>query len=331
VHAFGLLALLFYVIDLNRYSVWTDDDPIRILLILLGRSHYGVDLFFVLSGLFMADLAVRRWPGAPRFLWRRWLRIYPAYAVSLIVAAVFLSPPQAYRVVDVLGNATLLQGMFVLGIREINPPTWSLSFEAVFYLALPIAAWAWSGGKRLPGPIAMLTAFAAIVVAAALLPVDGGVQFAYFALFIPGVALGFIDQAAREDLARRVSLAVVLVAWAGFTLARKLELISIFDPAYYVCSAVASGLVVLKACDSRGLLARALASPLPRWLGRYSYSFFLVQFIVINPWGMWLAAHVPTTHRALFAMLFLAGSLALSLAAARLLYAVTERYYFRRR
>ena len=96
-------------------------------------------------------------------------------------------------------------------------------------------------------------------------------------------------------------------------------------------SALAGGLLVLKACDTRGLLARALASPIPRWLGRYSYSFFLVHFIVITRWGAWLAERMPTSDRPLFATLFLAGSFALSTASACLLYAITERFYFRRR
>ncbi len=333
VHAFGLLALLLFVIDVDRYSVWGDHDAIRVLLILVSRSHYGVDLFFILSGLLMADLAVRRWPGAMRFLRRRWLRIYPAYAMSLVAAGViFWSwPDRSYRAADVLGNAALLQGIFPLGIPAINPPTWSLSFEVVFYLALPVAASAWVARRRAPGPTALLAAFVAIVAAAALIPVRGGIQFAYFALFIPGIGLGLLDEAARENLARRIPLVAVLLAWTGFTLARKLELISIFDPAYYVCSALAGGLLVLKACDTRGLLARALASPIPRWLGRYSYSFFLVHFIVITRWSAWLAERMPPSHRPLFAALFLAGSLALSLAAARLLYAITERFYFRRR
>ena len=229
-----------------------------------------------------------------------------------------------------LGNAALLEGIFPLGIPAINPPTWSLSFEVVFYLALPVAS-AWVAGHRAPGPRALLVAFVAIVAVAALIPVQGGIQFAYFALFVPGIALGLLDSTARENLASRVPLVVVLLAWTGFTLARKLELISVFNPAYYVCSALAGGLLVLKACDARGLLARALASPIPRWLGRYSYSFFLVHFIVITCWSAWLAERVPTRHRPLFAGLFLAGSLALSIGAARLLYAITERLYFRRR
>ena len=88
---------------------------------------------------------------------------------------------------------------------------------------------------------------------------------------------------------------------------------------------------MLKACDPQGLLGRAFASRVPRWLGRYSYSFFLVQFVVISRWGPWLATQLSPSHRLLFAALFIGGSLALSIAAARLLYALTERFYFQRR
>jgi peptidoglycan/LPS O-acetylase OafA/YrhL len=41
-----------------------------------------VDLFFVLSGLLMADIAARRWPGTRTFLARSALRIYPAYLAA---------------------------------------------------------------------------------------------------------------------------------------------------------------------------------------------------------------------------------------------------------
>jgi peptidoglycan/LPS O-acetylase OafA/YrhL len=333
VHAFGLLALLLFTTDLDRYSVWSDSEPARVLLMLLFRSHYGVDLFFVLSGLLMADLAMRRWPGAARFLGHRWFRIYPAYAVTLVAAALLLGSSADHygRPADVLGNAALLQGIFVLGISAINPPTWSLSFEGAFYFAVAIAASVWAHGRRAPGPMALLMAFVAIVAVAASLPVQGGIQFAYFALFVPGIALGLRDAAARERLARRVPLVAVLLAWAAFTLALKLELISTLGPAYYFCSAIAGGLLVLKACDTEGLLARAFASPMLRWLGRYSYSFFLVQFVVISRWGPWLATQLSPSHRLLFAALFIGGSLALSIAAARLLYALTERFYFQRR
>ena len=122
----------------------------------------------------------------------------------------------------------------------------------------------------------------------------------------------------------------MLAAWLAFTLAVKLEFLFDQGPLYFLCSGLACGLVVLKACDTEGMLARALASPIPRWLGRYSYSFFLVHFLVVQAWIVWVAGRVPTSDRSRFSTLFLVGSLAISIVAARLLYAVTERFYFRR-
>ena len=332
VHAFGPLTLRLYGVDADRSTIWGDSDPIRVLMILLFRSHYGVDLFFVLSGLLMTDLAVRRWPGTTRFLWRRWLRIYPAFALSTLVFAVirWWWRDHHYTAAEVWGNVALLQGFFVLDVPAINPVTWSLSYEALFYLAVPFAAVAWTA-RRPPGVAALAIAYGVIVAAAAAIPVPKAIYFAYFALFIPGIASGLLDDAAREKLASRVPLGAVLLAWVAFTLAVKLEFIFDQGPLYFMCSGLACGLVVLKACDTEGILARALASPIPRWLGRYSYSFFLVHFLVVQASIVWVAERVPTSDRLLFSTLFLVGSLAISIVAARVLYAVTERFYFRRK
>ncbi len=331
VHAFGLLAARLYEFNPDGHSIWGDADPLRVALVLIARSHYGVDLFFVLSGLFMADLAMRRWRGAGPFLWRRWLRIYPAYLVSsLVVAAISLRWfGQAYDAAQVAGNALLLQGFFPLGIRAVNPVSWSLSYEAAFYLAVPAIA-AWLRARGAPGPLALAAAFCAIVLAATG---AGGmaVFLAYFALFIPGIALGLMTDEARTRLASRVPLAAALAAWAAFTLAMKLEAIAASGPAYYFASGIAGGLLVLKACDAGGPLARLLSSAVPRWVGRYSYSFFLVHYIVVHGWGAWLTTIVPASERLAYSAAYLAGALALSLVAARLLWSVAERFYFRER
>jgi peptidoglycan/LPS O-acetylase OafA/YrhL len=228
-----------------------------------------------------------------------------------------------------LGNLALLQGFFVLGIAAVNPVTWSLSYEAAFYVAIPALAAAWRLRGHPPGNAALAVAFTAIVAIAAFLPPAKAIYFAYFALFVPGIALGRLAAADRERLARTVPLPAVLAAWIAFTLAVKLEAIANSGPAYYAASATAGGLLVLKACDSAGLLARWLRSPGPRWLGRYSYSFFLIHYIVVHGWGAIVASAIPRGSPVAYSIAFLAGSFGLSLLASRLLYAVTERFYFR--
>ncbi len=333
VHAFGLLVTRLYGIDVERHSILDDPDPVRATLVFFFRSHYGVDLFFVLSGLLMGDLALRRWRGARRFLWRRWLRIYPAYAVSvaLVVAAVFLWQGRYPSAADVWANVFLLQGFFVLGVPAIDPPSWSLSYEALFYIVVPLFAFAASGRaptlRRAAGFLAI--AFVALVAVPALIPVEKAIYFAYFALFVPGVALGLMDDAARARAARSLPLGWVAAAWIAFTLAVKLRVFTNADAVYYFASGGAGGLLVLKACDSAGALGRFLSRRAPLWLGKHSYSFFLIHYIVVHLWGAATLALVGLEHPLAYAGLFLGGSFALSLVAARALFGATERFYFR--
>lgn len=330
VHAFGLLAVRLYGIDPDSHWVPGDDNPGRVLVVLIARSHYGVDLFFVLSGLLMADLALRRWPGTLSFLVRRWLRIYPAYLASaLLVAAISWAwLGKTYGMAEVAGNLALLQGFFVLGIPAVNPVSWSLSYEAAFYLAVPLLAAMW---RRFgpPGPKSLAVAFALLVGVPAALPGEPAKYLAFFALFVPGVALGLMSSGSREALARRVPLPLAIAAWGAFTIAMKLGAASVVGLACVFGSAVASGALVLKACDSHGPFARMLASPVPRWLGKYSYSFFLVHYIVVHRWGAWLAERVPNSESSTYLILYLVGSLAFSLAAACTLWSLTEQFYFR--
>jgi exopolysaccharide production protein ExoZ len=298
----------------------------------LAHSNYGVDLFFVLSGFLMADIAFGRWPGARRFLLRRWLRIYPAYAVSTMLAGLlaYFWLDLRWDAMALAGNVFLVHGLFVLGLVAANPVTWSLTYEMIFYLCVPMLA---RNARRRAlhdarWIAALATAYALLLAIAIAIPHAKAVYLAYFALFLPGVWLGALDPPERQRLAAATPLALVAFAWIAFTLAFKLELLSNRSLLYYPMSSIACTLAVLKATDARGAFARVLASVPLRTFGRYSYSFFLIHFIVLQAWGALLWSHV-TTQRGPYALLFIAGGFSLSLAAAWLLYVATERFYFR--
>ena len=332
VHAFGLLATRLYGIDPARHPIADDPQLARAAVVFLFHSHYGVDLFFVLSGLFMADLALRRWRGAKRFLWRRWLRIYPTYAASTLIAATVawvwlrIYPSAA----DALANVFLLQGFFTLGFPSINPTSWSLSYEAAFYAVVPLLP-ALAAGRVPPMRHAapfLVIAYLLLVAIPALLPMDKAIYFAYFALFVPGAALGFLDDSERARMAASIPTPIVVLAWVAFTLAVKLGFLSNMGAPYYAASGVAGGLVVLKACDPNNAIARALSGSAPRWLGRHSYSFFLIHYVVVHLWGAATAALIEVHNAVAHTVVFLGGAFVLSLAAARLLFRATERFYF---
>src|SRR5438309_5804134 len=124
----------------------------------------GVSFFFVLSGV------VLTWSARPgqrtgQFYWRRFARVYPAHAVTAVVAIllyVVVMPP----------HKPLWAGLLALLLLHAWPPvpvvnsaangvSWSLSCEAFFYAVFPgltSLLSRWSSGRRI--------AFVAVVLGA---------------------------------------------------------------------------------------------------------------------------------------------------------------------
>ena len=73
----------------------------------------------------------------PRFLWRRFWRIYPVYWLSLAVPLYILWPTinPAYLVKIVTLTPFIKDSSFI----EIIPPAWSLRFELAFYLLFALS------------------------------------------------------------------------------------------------------------------------------------------------------------------------------------------------
>lgn len=103
----------------------------------------GVALFFVLSG-FCIHLSFLRSSqfGIPRFLWRRFWRIYPAYVVALVVFTIcnhrhinLLSPAGAWQMVSHLLFLHDLSNNTFFGI---NGSFWSIATEIQLYLLFPL-------------------------------------------------------------------------------------------------------------------------------------------------------------------------------------------------
>ena len=111
----------------------------------LGRLDIGVPVFFALSGFLLfrpiaaSVLEDRALRPALEHLWRRALRIYPAFWVALTLIVVFTSEAFA----DVTGAVTtylLVHIHWPTHSLGPMPQAWSLATEVSFYLALPLMA-----------------------------------------------------------------------------------------------------------------------------------------------------------------------------------------------
>ena len=98
-----------------------------------GYGAFGVDLFFVVSGFIMAQVAGRR--TATEFLRDRLWRIYPMWWIALLPWLILL--PRGFdEIVASLSLWPIMHGEHFVPILQVG---WTLSFELLFYAAVTLA------------------------------------------------------------------------------------------------------------------------------------------------------------------------------------------------
>ncbi len=126
---------------------------------ILDNGYLGVDLFFALSGFVLTlnygeRLGARiRKEAAARFFWARLARVWPAYFVTLLIAALWHGVLLAFDlgdpvVVDEYSPLSFLRQALLVVLWTSpdydrltwNGPSWSVSAEALAYLTFPVLA-----------------------------------------------------------------------------------------------------------------------------------------------------------------------------------------------
>jgi len=117
--------------------------------VLEGFGTWGVSLFFMLSGFLLAD---HFWRGARKgrlrtFYVRRVFRIVPAYYLNIAILFLFFAQHDALfsqtGAKQLASNLTFTQFLRPETASNLNVSgvLWTLSIEAILYLAMPILAW----------------------------------------------------------------------------------------------------------------------------------------------------------------------------------------------
>ncbi|RLP73860.1 acyltransferase [Mycetocola manganoxydans] len=274
---------------------WLTQSPLK----LVTAGTEAVLVFFVLSGLVVALPALRNGFDWLAYYPSRLVRLYLPVVASLLLAAAFiLLVPHADGQVTadswlekrnadeaplslLLGEATLLPETYTL-----NNVLWSLRWEVLFSLLLPVFIVATRAVGRHVG-LAVFVSGGAMVLGR-VLELDALV-------YLPTFFLGTLI-AANLDRLRAWGASVHERyggwVWAALAVSSSAVLITSWlarpiAPAGSQVSAVlwglagfgAAGLIVVAIVSP--LAERLLDSPLPRWLGKVSFSLYLVHIPVL--------------------------------------------------
>jgi len=147
----GLRALSVTLVFFVHYSAiigpWIDKVRFNkeIYRFLGFYGNFGVELFFVISGYLIYSIVIRPQFAMKIFFLKRIQRIYPTFlavlslyvVISLVIPSESKLPGSSYaKMIYIVDNLLLLPGM--LDIKPLITVSWTLSYEAFFYFALPV-------------------------------------------------------------------------------------------------------------------------------------------------------------------------------------------------
>lgn len=298
---------------------WISATPIR----LLTFGAESVVVFFVLSGMVITFPVLRYL----NFNWRsyyvaRTVRLWVPVAASILLATLWISlVPQVespfvskwvlYRSTPSLDWAEVGASLDLLrGPTRLNNPLWSIQWEFIFSLLLPVFIWI---GVLLKHRPISLGAGCALVVGLGYLTSTPALM--YLPVFLTGVMLALRWSSVSSVLLRLSNNRFGHYLWVTFLLisfvmlsshwilwsCRVTDSVLIAASQAFVLWGAANLVIAAALCP---FAKRALTSGVTQWLGRISFSLYLVHAPIIiaavylfgaNQWVKPVIVAIPTS------------------------------------
>jgi peptidoglycan/LPS O-acetylase OafA/YrhL len=284
------LAILFVI-----WSHATDlGIPKSLLLNLEGTGRYGVFLFFVLSSFLLSRQiltcnevklkSIRYWTN---YCLRRFLRIYPAFAITLVCYVLFHNwHPEKFP-------STWPVAWSVLTLQRKASVFWTIAVEFKYYFLLPIGALLF---RRTMQNLRYSTSLfvSLCLVLSILFPPKFGIHIgSYIPIFLCGtyvavlsvsIKTGHIGSIRKSTINSMGKIALILIllmspsVWRLFDNDMDLDTFHL----WHLPFGVAWGMVLLSGVNGNGVV-RNIASFKPlRLLGRISFSLYLLHMLIIG-------------------------------------------------
>ncbi|MGA9732888.1 MAG: acyltransferase [Candidatus Acidiferrales bacterium] len=302
-------------------------------------GNTGVDLFFVMSGYLIYGALIRREVGYGKFTRRRVERIYPTFLVVfviyLILSALF---PMENKIHGsfltagryVLANLFLLPGIFA--IKPIVTVAWSLSYEFLFYLTIPLLIGAarmrrWKCEYRLAAFV-----FLWILIGVMLL-LQANDNRSRMITFVVGIILfEVVNESKGGWLLHRVgefcTIAMVLATWWFYYHVRVVRPQSLVVPLFSLCLLSAAFFFFsFYSFQFDGPLQTVFSWAPIRYLGNMSYSYYLIHGLTLEGLAIvFVALRLPTSSPLIVLLALLVGFAATWVTSSALFFLVERKY-----
>ena len=290
---------------------WAAYTPIH----LLWGGLEAVIVFYVLSGFVLAlPLLSSNAPSYGAFTVKRLCRIYIPYAVSVLTAAILLNTTSTFGIPDLSAWfngawsapaewSTITDHLLMLGTPRwnyVNPVVWSLVHEMRISLIFPAVIWIANRVRwQILIPLTFLASASAKLIYHSMGSSAPGASFvetaSYLFLFVAGAELAIHRVSVQrrvEHLGVRtqwtllvISLVLLNSRWNFFGRWAQLPIVLVWIGAIAIVALI----------SNQGPWMPILQHSGPRWLGKISYSLYLVHFVVLFGMLYTLQKRVPNT------------------------------------
>lgn len=317
------LVFLVHYVTLSGPWVAPLSATARVADVLHIIGNTGVDLFFVLSGYLIYGALMTREQRFLPYIRRRVRRIYPTFSVVLALYVLLSmafpeqsklpeAPAEALRCIA--ENFLLIAGFTKRG--SIVTVAWSLGYEMVYYLSIPLLIAAFRLRER---DVRWRVLFFTTVLSLSAVYCTAFGGPLRLVMFIAGI---YLHEAL--DRVRAPANAFAIVALLAAAIATQLPLSAVAKTGMLFFAFFLLGLCCFG--DPRGWLARAFSARPLRWLGNMSYSYYLLHGLALKAAFAALAqVDPPAAGGALFFWAWLAPMFALTLAPCAALFLLVER------
>jgi len=282
-------------------NFFIENNPFLLALFKFFQSgHFGVDVFFVISGYLIYKTTIKSDPSFFQYFRRRFMRLMPA---DLVVLAYVI--PSGFLLINLIENVFFLPS-FIRNIPSYNFVTWSLGWEWLFYLSFFIL---FKILKASSSKYFILSIFLFILALFLLtcpdLPVapllrdkyDIPIPGRFFGFFIGALIARLAISTSYINLWKRISLVSILgligfIFWIWvYSVYREMPQFNSYLNLnlYFLILDLLVGMVILGLVFTarETLVSRLFSFTLFRILGQISYSFYLVHAAI----GVPLAIH----------------------------------------